>query len=242
MFYEPNGCGFGQTQSVFGTFTLPPGGTFNGFKLFVVSLTTGNYFPVSFNPIFFNPNEYWQWMNPPDFASVPPSEQTGEFKFLLAMIYEVNGQTFTASSWNDYPFFTHDIGFNCIRGIPGMQKQQRSDGKEFKLDRNADPNRYRKQETTETPNRMILTANPTDGRFSILMDKSVEKGTVNIIDVSGSIIQSSVLKNQKQTQIDISSQKQGVYIITGMAGSNEIYSQKKKIKTYLYPILLKDFP
>ncbi|WP_294249234.1 T9SS type A sorting domain-containing protein [uncultured Chryseobacterium sp.] len=221
MYYELNGCqGFNSVQSVYGSYYLPDGANLVNLELAVVSLATGNQFPVSFSPNFIAPNQYWQQLSVSDFTSVPASEQYGQFKLLITMIYEVGGQIYTASSWNNYPYFNYDITFECTRNA---QKTNNNHRKEFKLDRNADPNHYTK---TETVNRMILTPNPTDGRFSILMDKAVERGTVNIMDVSGNIIQSSILKNQKETQIDISSQKQGVYIITVMAGSNEIYSQK----------------
>lgn len=227
MYYEPNGCGgFNTVQSVFGSYTLPAGANLVNFELSIVSLTTGNQFPVSFSPAFIAPDQYWQQMNASDFTSVPASEQNGQFKFLIRMIYEIGGQIFTTSSWNDYPYFSYDINFDCMRGASVAQDGGDTGRTEFKLDRNADPNHYRKQETTEIPNRMILTPNPTDGRFSVLMDRTVEKGAVSVMDVSGNIIYRAELKNQKDTQIDISSQKQGVYIITVMAGNNEIYSQK----------------
>ncbi len=227
MYYEPNGCGgFNTVQSVFGSYILPAGANLINFELSVVSLTTGNQFPVSFSPAFIAPDQYWQQMNASDFTSVPASEQNGQFKFLIRMIYEIGGQIFTTSSWNDYPYFSYDINFDCMRGASAAQDRGYTGRTEFKLDRNADPNHYRKQETTETPNRMILTPNPTDGRFSVLMDRTVGRGMLNIMDISGNIIYRDELKNQKEANIDISAQKQGVYIVSVITDKNVTYSQK----------------
>lgn len=227
MYYEPNGCGgFNTVQSVFGSYTLPPGANLLSFRLSVVSLTTGNQFPVSFSPAFIAPNQYWQQMTASDFTSVPASEQNGQFKFLISIIYEIGGQVFTTSSWNNYPYFSYDINFDCMRGTPAVSDRGNTREKEFKLDRNEDPNHYRKQETAEKQNRMILTPNPTDGRFSIQMDKTVGHGILNVMEVSGNIIYHAELKNQKEVHVDISSHKQGVYIVSVITDQNETYSQK----------------
>ncbi|WP_415326466.1 T9SS type A sorting domain-containing protein [Chryseobacterium sp. MMS23-Vi53] len=224
MYYEPNDCGgFNSVQSVLGTYDLPSGAILQGLQLSIVSLSTGDEYPVSFNPTMTAPNQYHQTLTASDFGAVPASAMYGQFKFLITMTYEVGGQTYQASAWNNNPFATFDINFGCTRGVPNTQldKKNRPD---FKLDRNSNPNHFRKN--SENVQKFQLTPNPTKGQLNVVLNKGFENGSLQVLDLNGSVIYKTTFKNQKQLTIDLTEQKEGVYIVNILSDKNEIYTEK----------------
>jgi len=226
MFYEPNGCGgLNSVQSVFGSYNLPPGGNFVSLNLFIVSLTTGAQYPVSYNPSYTSPNEFWQWMVPADFSSVPGSAMVGQFKFLLMLTYEVGGTTYHTSSWNNYPFFSYDINFDSCSKVAAPQTAPQNK-KEYKVDRNADPNNFKKNIVAESAPQFKITPNPTNGVFKVILNKELENGSMQIVDLNGNVVYNKVFRNSKELNIDISSQRQGVYLIKIISDNNKIMTEK----------------
>ncbi|WP_042721296.1 T9SS type A sorting domain-containing protein [Flavobacterium sp. B17] len=225
MFYEPNNCGgLNSVQSVFGSYNLPPGANFVSFDLSIVSLTTGDQYPVSYNPTYTSPTEFWQWMVPADFSSVPGSAMVGQFKFLLMLTYEVGGTIYHTSSWNNYPFFSYDIDFiSCNKSAPQKAPQEK---KEYKVDRNADPNHFKKNIVAESAQQFQITPNPTNGIFKVILNKDLENGAMQIVDLTGNVIYNKVFRNSKELNVDISSQKQGVYLIKIISDNNKIMTEK----------------
>lgn len=227
MYYEPNDCGgFNTVQSVFGTYDLPAGATFIGLNLSIVSLTTGDEYPVSYNPTLTPPNGFWQWMTAADFSSVPPSALTGQFKFLLTLAYEVGGQTYYTSSWNTYPFFSYDINFDCMKGVPSTPLlKQKNNNNDFKLDRNADPNHYKKNLVT-VEQKLQLTPNPTNGMFKVVLNKGIETGKLQVLDLNGNTVYNTSFNNEKEVNVDLHSQKEGIYLVKIVSDKNITYTEK----------------
>lgn len=225
MFYEPNGCGgLNSVQSVFGSYNLPPGANFVSLNLFIVSLTTGDMYPVSYNPTYTAPAQFWQWMDPADFSSVPPSVMVGQFKFLLMLTYEVGPTTYHTSSWNTYPYFSYDINFDgCSKGAPQQTPKYK---KEYKVDKNADPNNFKKNLIAESTPQFKITPNPTNGIFKVILNKDVENGSMQITDLLGNVIYNKTYTNSKEINLDISTQKQGIYLIKIVSDKNKILTEK----------------
>ncbi|SFN27518.1 Por secretion system C-terminal sorting domain-containing protein [Chryseobacterium oleae] len=196
--YEPGEC-IGYTQGVGGYHHLPAGATLLNLKLELVGLQSGTVFPVPYNPSFGPGNYFVYYPLPSDFDAAVNGGATGIQKFKLTMEYSYNGQTEVAYAWNNYPFFDYDINMDC----PVLKTAKPSEEKMFKL-----------------------TPNPTDGLFKVILNKEVKSGKLEIRDLTGNAVYNKILRNEKEIDIDISSRKEGVYIVNAINDKNEIYSEK----------------
>lgn len=116
------------------------------------------------------------------------------------MVYLQNGSYKIAYSWNNYPYFDYDINMKCT-----LPRSTQSSVKEKML---------------------TMTPNPTNGLFKVILKKSLESGRLEIRDLSGNAVYSKILRNEKEIDIDISSRKEGVYIVNVINNKYEIYSEK----------------
>jgi len=225
MFYEPNGCGgLDSVQSVFGSYNLPLGANFISLKLFIVSLTTGDMYPVSYSPTYPSPTQFWQWMYPADFSSVPASAMVGKFKFLLMLTYEVGPTTYHTSSWNNYNFIGYDINFDSCSKVAPQQTPKYK--KEYRVDKNADPNNFKKNLIAESAPQFKITPNPTNGIFKVILNKDLENGSMQITDLLGNVVYNKTHTNSKEINVDISAQKEGIYLIKIVSDKNKIFTEK----------------
>ncbi|AZA50925.1 T9SS C-terminal target domain-containing protein [Chryseobacterium carnipullorum] len=198
--YEPGEC-IESTSGIGGYYNLPAGATLVNFKLEIVSVEDGTVFPVTFNPSFGAGNFFNYYFQPSDFNYPVNNGATGEQKFRLSMVYLQNGSYKIAYSWNNYPYFDYDITMKCPP-VPRAAKPLAGE-KIFKL-----------------------TPNPTTGLFKVILKNKLESARLEIRDLSGNAVYSKMLRNEKEIDIDISSRKEGVYIVNVINNKNEIYSEK----------------
>ncbi|MFZ4927714.1 T9SS type A sorting domain-containing protein [Chryseobacterium sp. Mn2064] len=197
--YEPGEC-IGQTSGIGGYYYLPPGATLVHFKLELIGLQNGTVFPIPFTPSFGPGNFVSYYPQPSDFDGAVNGGATGEQKFKLSMVYLYNGQYEIAYSWNNYPFFDYDITMKC----PHL--------------RAAKPTLKEKMFT--------VTPNPNNGIFKVILSKDIETGKLEIRDVTGNVMYTKAVNKEKELDINISSRKEGVYIVYFITDKNEKYSEK----------------
>ncbi|MDR2238423.1 MAG: T9SS type A sorting domain-containing protein [Chryseobacterium sp.] len=197
--YEPGEC-IGYTQGVGGYYHLPQGAALLNFKLELVGLQNGTVFPVPFNPTFGPGNFFVYYPQISDFDAAKIGGATGVQKFKLTMEYSYNGQTEVAYAWNNYPFFDYDINMECpvLRTTKPIAEE-----KIFKL-----------------------TPNPTSGMFKVILKDETQSGKLEIRDVSGNMVYNKLSRKEKEINVDISSQREGVYIVNFITDKNERYSEK----------------
>lgn len=198
--YEQSCLSINQLSNIGGYYNLPSGAVLQGMRAEVISLASGNVYDVSFNPTY-GPGNYFSYqLQPSDFNSLINAGETGEFKFKLTMSYQHYGQNFRVFSWNNYPFFDYDITTTCpvFRAASSLTEE-----KLFKL-----------------------TPNPTNGLFKVILNKEIKSGKLEIKDLVGNTVYSKVLRGEKEKEIDLSSRKEGVYIVNVTTDKNEIYSEK----------------
>lgn len=194
--YEPGQCRT-QAQYINGSYTLPAGATFDALKLSITDVDTGVSYPVNFNPTWIG-TQFNYGLQTADFNSVPFG--LGNYKFVLTLIYTYNGSTYETYSWNNYPWFDVDMNMDCpLRTAP--QSLEKKAG--FKL-----------------------TPNPTSGAFKVILDQDITAGLLMITDVSGNTVYKKSFKDQKDIEVDIHSQNQGIYIVRVTSDKNETYSEK----------------
>lgn len=198
--YEQSCLSINQLSNIGGYYNLPSGAVLQGMRAEVISLTSGNVYDVSFNPTY-GPGNYFSYqLQPSDFNSLINAGETGEFKFKLTMSYQHYGQNFRVFSWNSYPFFDYDITTVC----PVFRTAQSlAEEKFFKL-----------------------TPNPTNGLFKVILNKETKSGTLEVRDLIGNVVYNKVLRGDKEIEVDLSSRKEGVYIVNVISDKNEIYSEK----------------
>lgn len=198
--YEQSCLSINQLSNITGYYNLPSGAVLQGMKAEVISLTSGNVYDVAFNPTY-GPGNYFSYsLQPSDFNSLINAGETGEFKFKVTMFYQHYGQSFRVFSWNNYPFFDYDITTTCpvFRAAQSIEEE-----KIFKL-----------------------TPNPTSGLFKVMMNKEVKSGRLEIRDLVGNTVYNKVLRGEKEIEVDLSSRKEGVYIVNITTDKNEMYSEK----------------
>ncbi|SIT10951.1 Por secretion system C-terminal sorting domain-containing protein [Chryseobacterium ureilyticum] len=199
--YEPGEC-IQQPSGIGGYYNLPPGATLVNFKLELIGLQNGTVFPVPFNPTLGvgAPNFYNYYLQPSDFAAALSGGAIGEQKFRVSMIYLYNGNYEIAYAWNNYPFFDYDITMKCphLRAVK-LQTEE----KIFKL-----------------------TPNPTNGLFKVILNKEIKSGTLEIRDLTGYVVYNKILRDEKEIEVDLSSRKEGIYIVNVTTDKNEVYSEK----------------
>ncbi|WP_153399473.1 T9SS type A sorting domain-containing protein [Chryseobacterium vaccae] len=197
--YEPGEC-IGYTQGVGGYHHLPAGATLLSLKLELVGLQTGTVFPVPYNPSFGPGNFFVYYPQTSDFAAAINGGATGPQKFKLTMEYSYNGQTEVAYAWNNYPFFDYDINMEC----PVLKTAKPlAEEKMFKL-----------------------TPNPTNGLFKVILNKEAKSGKLEIRDLSGNTVYNKIVRGEKEINVDLSSRKEGVYVVNVTTDKNETYSEK----------------
>ncbi|MDR2238424.1 MAG: T9SS type A sorting domain-containing protein [Chryseobacterium sp.] len=198
FYYEP-GC-INQLSNIGGYLNLPPGAIVQDIRAELMNLATGETYKVPFNPTY-GPNNYFSnQFQLSDFADLVNAGATGEFKFKLTLFYSQNGYNFRTVSWNHYPFFDYDITTTCpVNRVAKSAEKE----KIFKL-----------------------TPNPTAGLFKVILNKEIQSGKLEIRDVSGNVVYHKILRGVKEVEADLSTQKQGVYIVNITTDKNEIYSEK----------------
>ncbi|MET3036917.1 T9SS type A sorting domain-containing protein [Chryseobacterium sp. NRRL B-14859] len=195
--YEPGACIYG-TSGLKGNYYLEAGTNLQELKIELINLQTGDVYPVYSYPVVFGPgNSFSFTFAPSSFNAALSAGSTGPHKFRLTMISS-NGSV--AYSWNKYPFFDYDINLDCP--APLMVKSS-VDEKIFKL-----------------------TPNPTKGLFKVMMNKELKSGVLEIRDLVGNTVYNKILRGEKEIEVDLSSRKEGVYIVNVTADNKEFYSEK----------------
>lgn len=197
--YEPNDCIY-KPSDMGGHYNLPYGATLVDFKLDLVNLQTGDIYPVPFNPTFFNANTFRADFQLSDFDALVNAGATGYHKFRITMNYLDDNEAKTAYSWNNYPFFDHDIDMDCQPFYVAKSSQESKN--------------------------MKLTPNPTNGLFKVILNKETRSGMLEIRDLVGNTVYKKMLRGEKEIEVDLSSRKEGVYIVNITTDKNEIYSEK----------------
>ncbi|WEK68461.1 MAG: T9SS type A sorting domain-containing protein [Candidatus Chryseobacterium colombiense] len=203
--YEPNGCGTDLVQTISGSYSLPAGATFSQFKLVARDIVTGQDYGVNFNPTMTSPTDFYYALQPSDFSF--PGITDAKFVFILGFQYNYQGGTYDVASWNGYPYFDYDL---LLTTLPNCGMRQ------------ATPSALAINE-----NSIQITPNPTSGAIKVILDqKKIESGKVQIIDLSGKTVYSKEFRAQNTVDIDIHSQKEGVYIIKIVSDKNEVFVEK----------------
>lgn len=197
--YEPGAC-INGTSGLKGNYYLEAGAALQDLKLELISLQTGEVYPVDTYPVVLGPgNSFSYTFVPGSFGAALSAGSTGVHKFRLTMTSSSwNGSV--AYSWNKYPFFDYDIDLSCPQSL---SLKSSVDEKIFKL-----------------------TPNPTNGLFKVMIDKEVKSGTLEVRDLVGNTVYNKILRGEKEIEVDLSSRKEGVYIVNVTTGKNEIYSEK----------------
>lgn len=196
--YEPGYC-YSNPAIINGTYNLPLGAVLNGFKLEIFNPTAMTSYPVSFTPTYGLGTFSYQ-LQGSDFNFATGGGAYGMFKLKVIMVYTYQGVTYYAESWNNYPWFDTDIDMGCA---------------------------YKMAPTSvEKPTLFKLTPNPTDGLFKVILDKNITAGTLQVMNVSGNIVYNKAFRGEKELEINIHSQNQGIYIVKVVSDKNEVYTEK----------------
>ncbi|MCS4302186.1 T9SS type A sorting domain-containing protein [Chryseobacterium sp. BIGb0232] len=199
--YEPGHCIY-QAGTIVGSYYLPSGATLQELKVDMINLETGEVYPVDSHPVFEAGNHFKFYLNLNSFDKAVIAGATGWYKLRLTMIS--NASTSPIYSWNRYPYFFYDVDMDLGMDCPGpMVAKSLSEEKLFKL-----------------------TPNPTNGLFKVMIDKEVKSGTLEVRDLVGNTVYNKILRGEKEIEVDLSSRKEGVYIVNVTTGKNEIYSEK----------------
>lgn len=194
--YEPGQCIYGGTSGLKGNYNLETGTTLQELKLELINLQTGVAYPIQSNPVL-SGNSFFYNFVPYSFGSVIAAGSTGQHKFRLTMISS-NGSV--AYSWNKYPYFDFDIDMDCPAPL---SVRSSSEEKIFNL-----------------------TSNPTNGLFKTVLNKEVKSGTLEVRDLVGNTVFNKIIRGEKEIEVDLSSRKEGVYIVTVTTDSNQTFSEK----------------
>ncbi|OCA73146.1 T9SS type A sorting domain-containing protein [Chryseobacterium arthrosphaerae] len=197
--YEPHDCIY-QPSNIGAHYYLPPYTTLVDFKLDLVSLETGNVYPVGFNPTFGSGDFFSYQFQPSDFDAIVNAGSTGLHKFRMTMNYLDGNEHKAVYSWNNYPYFDHDIDMDCVH--------------------------LRAAKTQPEEKIFKLTPNPTNGLFSIVLTKEMASGKVEVRDLTGNLVYHKQLRNEKQVEVNLSSRKEGIYIVNVITDKNETFSEK----------------
>ncbi|MGG7550408.1 T9SS type A sorting domain-containing protein [Chryseobacterium arthrosphaerae] len=197
--YEPGACG-PDFASFNGEYNLPSGTILIDLKVDVVSLSTGQVYSIPANPVSIGSGSFAYYLQAADLAVLKYAGATGWHKIRLTLNYDNNGEIGSVYSWNNYPYFEYDINMDCSRSGTGIASEKE---KIFKL-----------------------TPNPTNGQFSIVLTKEVASGKVEVRDLTGNLVYHKQLRNEKQVDVNLSSRKEGIYIVNVITDKNETFSEK----------------
>ncbi|OCA80054.1 hypothetical protein BBH99_16895 [Chryseobacterium contaminans] len=196
--YEPGECIY-QPGTIAGHYYLPSGTTLQSLKVDMINLQTGEVYPVASYPVFEAGNYFKiNFYSSYSFAEAINAGSTGWHKLRVTM--NSNASTYTVYSWNKYPYFDFDIDMSCPQPVS------------FK--------------SSVTEKAFRLTPNPTIGLFKLMMNKEMKSGTLEIRDLVGNTVYNKVLRGEKEIEIDLSSHKEGIYIVNVTTDKNETYSEK----------------
>lgn len=202
--YEPNACGTNLVQTITGNYSLPNGATLTHLKLIARDILTSQDYYVNFNPIV-SPTDFYYALQPSDFNF--PGITDAKFIFIIGLQYDYQGGTYDVMNWNGYPYFNYDL---LLTSLPNCGMRQ------------AGPS-----SPVVNENSIQITPNPTSGAIKVILDrKKIEAGQIQIIDLSGKTIYDKTFRGQNTIDIDIHSQKEGVYIIKIISNKNEIFTEK----------------
>ncbi|SDI19084.1 T9SS type A sorting domain-containing protein [Chryseobacterium jejuense] len=196
--YEPGACISG-TSDLTGAYVLPAGATLQELKLELINMQTGAVYPMESDPVFGTGNSFKYNFTPYSFAHALNAGSTGLHKFRVKMISNAPNSS-VAYSWNKYPFFDYDINLDC----PMLLSAKSSVGEKM----------------------LKLTPNPTNGLFKVILNKDIKSGTLEVRDLIGNMVYNKVLRGDKEIEVDLSSRKEGVYIVNVTTDKNEKYSEK----------------
>ncbi|WP_164465186.1 T9SS type A sorting domain-containing protein [Chryseobacterium lactis] len=195
FYYEFN-CGTPSDFNIYGYFTIPAGSTVTNGKLVLRNINTGADYGVSTTPMISGNQIYFHFY--PSDISVPTGS-TDKYKFIMTVQYSTpGGGVEEAVSWNHYPFFPYDLDLagTCTRGVPGPETGS-----------------------------LAMTPNPTEGAFTVMLNKEVTSGKLEILDLNGNIISTKTMKG-KMFESDLRTQRQGIYIVKVTSDKNEIFTGK----------------
>ncbi|MCS3529435.1 T9SS type A sorting domain-containing protein [Chryseobacterium sp. JUb7] len=200
FFYEPSGCGMPPEAHIGGSISLPAGATYINSKLVLRSIDTGNDYSISATPVFGAAGSFNYVIYPSNYG-LPPGA-TGKYKFVMSIQYQTANGAVEAMSWNNFPFLDWDIDLGaCTKAAASTPP---------------------KIENTS----LKITPNPTTGLFRVILKEAVKSGKIQVVDVSGTTVYTAIIRNEKEIDIDISSSKEGIYIVNILTDKNEIYSEK----------------
>ncbi|SHF37769.1 T9SS type A sorting domain-containing protein [Chryseobacterium vrystaatense] len=197
--YEPGQCISGPAI-INGSYNLPAGAVFEDLRLFIENIVTGELYPVLFTTTITGSN-FSSALQTSDFVYAVSAGATGQYKLKTLLVYAYGGDHYNTYSYNNYPYFDYDIDMDC----PVLKSAPKTLGREafFKL-----------------------TPNPTTGLFKVILNNAPKSAKLNVMDLAGNSVYSKVLGNEKEIDIDISSRKEGVYIVNILNDKNETYSEK----------------
>ncbi|AZA93206.1 Por secretion system C-terminal sorting domain [Chryseobacterium nakagawai] len=198
--YEPGSCIY-KPGVIEGDYHLPAGATLQELKVELINLVTGEVYPVLSNPVLGPGNTFtFNFVPYSSFAPALTMGSTGWHKFRVAMTSSASASP--VYRWNRYPFFDFDID----------------------LDQNCP--QFRASEPQVMEKVFQLTPNPTSGLFKVVLNKEFKKGTLEVRDLIGNTLYNKILRGEKEIDVDLSSRKEGVYIVSVTTDKNEIYSEK----------------
>jgi hypothetical protein len=157
-------------------------------------------YPIAVNPTIGGSGYFEYNVQLSDLAILKYENATGWHKYRVTLIYDNHGQIETVYSWNNYPFFDYDIAIECPR--PSAV----SASEEEKIFR--------------------LTPNPTNGLFKAVFTNEIKSGKLEVRDLAGNTVYNKVFRNEKEVSVDLSSRKEGVYIVNVTTDKNETHSEK----------------
>ncbi|WGH77011.1 T9SS type A sorting domain-containing protein [Tenacibaculum tangerinum] len=77
----------------------------------------------------------------------------------------------------------------------------------------------------ETKKEMVIAPNPNQGIFKVSMTNNEEEGILEVIDLSGNVIYKGTIFKENPTEIDISREKSGGYVVK-VSIKGEVYTEK----------------
>jgi hypothetical protein len=77
-------------------------------------------------------------------------------------------------------------------------------------------------------NGIKLYPNPSNGKFTVEIDNAIEVQTVKVYNIIGSLVREQSVKGNKTIEIDMSTEREGVYIVR-VEGNGKSYTQKMNV-------------
>lgn len=200
FYYEPADCGIqNYGLEIYVELTVPPGAILHGNKLVTRDIATGLDYSANFNPSI-NGNVFYQNLQLSDLNL--PAGATGKYKFLLSFQYEIAGTMHQVDTWNYYSMFEYDLNLVCLKMSSPLASNE------------------------VIKSSMKVTPNPTDGPFTIILDKEIGSGKLEVLDLMGNIVYTKNIVKGKIVDADLNVQRQGTYILKVTSDKNETFIGK----------------